>query len=101
MNINPRADFVYRITALQLDGQLCISALIEHPNGRAMDGYASWSILIISQSFFYGGVVQGQDIVICVIVDIVVPRLRVTCACDSSIAVRRPVAGEDICTPPT
>ena len=36
---------------------------------------------------------QGQGIGICVIVDIIVRRLRCTCACDSSSAVRRPVAG--------
>lgn len=43
---------------------------------------------------FNSGVVQGQDIVLCVIMDIVVRRCVTGCGCgDVSIAVGRPVAG--------
>ena len=90
---NPLADIPDDIVTFQPDGQLGVAVLIQHPNGRATEPDAGFSILTEWQLFLDPGVVQGQDIGIGVIIDIVVLGL-----CDAGVGdipriVRCPVAG--------
>src|SRR5699024_3383586 len=82
----------YCIVALQLDGQLRVAVLIEYADGCAIDETASWSICI-RQFILDDGIVQGQNIGVCVIMDIFLRRFASLGVWgDTSITSRRPVA---------
>ena len=77
-HIDPLADLCDCIGALQCDCQLRSAVLIVHANGSASDKRVGHR----RHALFNCGIVQGQNIVLCVIMAIVVRGLRCACTCD-------------------